>query len=199
MARNFCPMCGTPLAPGRTSCPGCGRLFDPEETLGTPEEPQASEASENPAPQRPGPAPQEEMPAPPAEDARASSPAAEGAAAQTPPRPMYAPQGPVYAPPSPPQMGAPRYAPYRGPGGYHASEMPEYIGFGGYLGMSVAGLLPVIGYIFLLIWSFDSAPRPNRRNFARGLIVAKLIMDVVLFVGAFALAFFIGMLGYYYY
>ena len=56
-----------------------------------------------------------------------------------------------------------------------------------YLGMSLLGMVPVIGLVFLLVWALDSPGRPNRRNFARGFLAARVIAWAVFFVLTFVL------------
>ena len=70
---------------------------------------------------------------------------------------------------------------------YGQPELPEPISMGSYLGMSLLGMVPVIGLVFLLVWALDSPGRPNRRNFARGFLAARVIAWVVFFVLTFVL------------
>ena len=65
---------------------------------------------------------------------------------------------------------------------YGQPELPEPISMGSYLGMSLWGMVPVIGLVFLLVWALDSPGRPNRRNFARGFLAARVIAWAVFFV-----------------
>ena len=58
---------------------------------------------------------------------------------------------------------------------------------GSYLGMSLLGMVPVIGLVFLLVWALDSPGRPNRRNFARGFLAARVIAWAVFLVLTFVL------------
>ena len=41
--------------------------------------------------------------------------------------------------------------------------------------------------VFLLVWALDSRGRPNRRNFARGFLAARVIAWAVFFVLTFVL------------
>ena len=70
---------------------------------------------------------------------------------------------------------------------YGQPELPEPISMGSYLGMSLLGMVPVIGLVFLLVWALDSPGRPNRRNFARGFLAARVIAWAVFFVLTFVL------------
>ena len=74
--------------------------------------------------------------------------------------------------------------------------------FGGFglqrqrLGSSLlAGAVPLIGWIVLLIWAFESGAEPNRRTLARGCLVVKAIgwalvvlLYALLFVFVFSMA-----------
>ena len=53
--------------------------------------------------------------------------------------------------------------------------------------MSLLGMVPVIGLVFLLVWALDSPGRPNRRNFARGFLAARVIAWAVFLVLTFVL------------
>ena len=92
------------------------------------------------------------------------------------PRPIYMPSRPegTPGPGVPPPAYAQRPA-YYTPGmqSYGQPELPEPISMGSYLGMSLLGMVPVIGLVFLLVWALDSPGRPNRRNFARGFLAAR--------------------------
>lgn len=106
------------------------------------------------------------------------------------PRPIYMPPrhegtpGPGVPPPAYAQRPA-----YYTPGmqSYGQPELPEPISMGSYLGMSLLGMVPVIGLVFLLVWALDSPGRPNRRNFARGFLAARVIAWAVFFVLTFVL------------
>lgn len=106
------------------------------------------------------------------------------------PRPIYMlprPEG-TPGPGVPPPAYAQRPA-YYTPGmqSYGQPELPEPISMGSYLGMSLLGMVPVIGLVFLLVWALDSPGRPNRRNFARGFLAARVIAWAVFFVLTFVL------------
>lgn len=100
------------------------------------------------------------------------------------PRPIYMPPRPegTPGPGVPPPAYAQRPA-YYTPGmqSYGQPELPEPISMGSYLGMSLLGMVPVIGLVFLLVWALDSPGRPNRRNFARGFLAARVIAWAVFF------------------
>ena len=56
----------------------------------------------------------------------------------------------------------------------------------GYIGYSLLFALPIVGFICLIIYSFNGN-NINRRNFARSYFCALLIV-LILFIAAFALA-----------
>ena len=62
-------------------------------------------------------------------------------------------------------------------------------------GTLLAGAVPLIGWIVLLIWAFESGAEPNRRTLARGCLVVKAIgwalvvlLYALLFVFVFSMA-----------
>lgn len=112
------------------------------------------------------------------------------------------PYGPAYA-------GGPRYQPVGGPYGPgvpapFADGTPLTLGSA--LLMLVVSIIPVAGWIVLLIWAFGSSESQSRRNLARALLIFKLIQLVlgilafnVLLEGLSALAEMFFGYGYYYY
>ncbi len=239
---KYCKLCGAPLEPDMTVCPGCGRFLEQDAPDIAPSPDLSPEAhSEAPDPASDGPAAEDGRPragvpweydeeqadapsgAPeqPAYGAQPQDPSSE----QIPPVPPYppydAPQQPVYGaqpqglpseqvPPPYPPYHTPRYAPqppvyaqppayyyppdprgYQQPPAYYGlPEQPEAISFGSYLCMSLIGLLPVVGLIYLLVQAVQGPGRPNRRNFARGLLTARLIL-----FAAAVLLLFLGRIG----
>lgn len=107
----------------------------------------------------------------------------------TPPQPLYMPPRPTGMPGSGNQPAYAQHPIYYvpGPQGYGQPEPPEQISMGSYLGMSLLGMVPVLGLVFLLVWALDSPGRPNRRNFARGFLAARVIAWAVFFVLVFVL------------
>ncbi len=63
----------------------------------------------------------------------------------------------------------------------------------GYFGLQILFAIPVVGFIFLLVFSFSNA-NINRRNFARsywcGLLVAVIIVIVMMLLGVSATSLF---------
>lgn len=187
MARNFCRFCGEALdPPDACLCPACGRAL----TL-------AAGASDSEAPDEPALPPEPDasgMNLPKNAPVNADTPQRAGtgvpeAAAALPVPPRGAPEPPpVYGVPVLPYPGmyVTPYG-YAPPGAYGANrqeyppngEPPELVTFSSALMLSLIGLIPVAGLIYLLFQSFLSAAGPNRRNFARGLLTARLILTAV--------------------
>ena len=112
-----------------------------------------------------------------------------------------------YTPPAAPG-GQPPYGvpPYAAPGACGAQggyappyaawqPRPEPLTLGRTVGTLLAGAVPLIGWIVLLIWAFESGAEPNRRTLARGCLVVKAIgwalvvlLYALLFVFVFSMA-----------
>lgn len=113
--------------------------------------------------------------------------------------PPYAAPGAV-PPPARNVSPAPGMPPYAVPGAYAQpytpwEPQPEPLTLGRTVGTLLVGALPLVGWIVLLIWAFESGAEPNRRTLARGYLVVKAIgwalavlMYVLLFVFAFSMA-----------
>ena len=77
--------------------------------------------------------------------------------------------------PLPPQYARdPRYA--------MQGEVPEPVSFISAFTMSLIGMVPVVGLVYLLLQAMQSPGQPNRRTFARGLLTARLIVLLVVVV-----------------
>ena len=123
------------------------------------------------------------------------------------PGPAHGGPGMPYTPPAAPG-GQPPYGvpPYAAPGacgaqgGYAPPDAawqprPEPLTLGRTVGTLLAGAVPLIGWIVLLIWAFESGAEPNRRTLARGCLVVKAIgwalvvlLYALLFVFVFSMA-----------
>lgn len=219
MREKFCMRCGTPLN-GAAQCPACG--YEPQhdacEGSGgpVPEGQSAAQPAAEPTPAAPreataGPAaPEESAPqaqppfgpapgmAPPAWGGPQPGPA-QGPQAGRQAAPPYAAPGAV-PPPARNVSPAPGVPPYAVPGAYAQpytpwEPQPEPLTLGRTVGTLLVGALPLVGWIVLLIWAFESGAEPNRRTLARGYLVVKAIgwalavlMYVLLFVFAFSMA-----------
>ncbi|MFR9216231.1 MAG: hypothetical protein ACLVKK_08360 [Ruthenibacterium sp.] len=184
--------------------------------------PQAEERAV-PAPGQPvlqpaaGPAAPEDTPArrPAPEAAFAAQPAAPRLPLQAGPAfgpapgmaPPWGGPGMPYTPPAAPG-GQPPYGvpPYAAPGACGAQggyappyaawqPRPEPLTLGRTIGTLLAGAVPLIGWVVLLIWAFESGAEPNRRTLARGCLVVKAIgcalvvlLYVLLFVFTLSMA-----------
>ena len=123
------------------------------------------------------------------------------------PGPAHGGPGVPYTPPAAPG-GQPPYGvpPYAAPGACGAQggyappyaawqPRPEPLTLGRTVGTLLAGAVPLIGWIVLLIWAFESGAEPNRRTLARGCLVVKAIgwalvvlLYALLFVFVFSMA-----------
>lgn len=194
---NYCIYCGASLPPDAQLCPRCGRLIP--EVDAPPAEPAAEplpvEAEET-APVAPA---EEEAPAPPPEDAAAASPQLRQ---EAPPEaaPAYAAPRPPQPPLEAPRAAAPKYVPMGLPVRGLTENVPaDLLTTGGVLGMVLLGLLPLVGWIVLLVWAFDAASGPNHRALAKGLLLAKLIVGVLVVLLVWLLMFLLTMWPYYWY
>ena len=225
MREKFCMRCGTPLnGAARCPACGYEPQHDACEVPGgpVPEGQSAAQPAAEPTPAAPreatvGPAAPEESapqapqpaaaaPAQPAPPAAGPAPAAQPAAAPGPqalqagaPCTGFAAARPV-PPPARNVSPAPGMPPYAVPGAYAQpytpwEPQPEPLTLGRTVGTLLVGALPLVGWIVLLIWAFESGAEPNRRTLARGYLVVKAIgwalavlMYVLLFVFAFSMA-----------
>lgn len=143
---------------------------------GEPAREEANAAPVPPAPPAPTPVPLPRVPQTVLDKARAQLDAAEPPApgAQTPPpagetpaeQPKYAPVGPALRP----------------------SAQGAGITTGGVLSMLMLALLPVAGWVLMLVWAFDSQSSEARRCVAKGILLFKLIALALALVLLLALA-----------
>ena len=216
MREKFCMRCGTPLN-GAAQCPECG--YEPQH--GEYEAPGGAAPAGQSAPQAPASeaafaaqpaAPQVQQPAEgPAPCGHAPHPPFAGGGPAFGPAPGMAPPwggpGMPYTPPAAPG-GQPPYGmpPYAAPGACGAQggyappyaawqPRPEPLTLGRTIGTLLAGAVPLIGWVVLLIWAFESGAEPNRRTLARGCLVVKAIgcalvvlLYVLLFVFTLSMA-----------
>ncbi|WP_367924373.1 hypothetical protein [uncultured Ruthenibacterium sp.] len=163
---NYCIYCGFPLKDGNSKCPRCGRdlpvdQVEPAETSQSdaataPVSPNAETSPVETAPQYSQPSVQQ---VPPENGAQyAHNPNPNGPS-------QYMPGG--YFPQN--------YGNGAGYSNYAFCEGPEMLSVGTIVGMLVLGHIPLVGWIIMLIWGFERSSRPNRRNLARGILIAKLI------------------------
>ncbi len=181
---HYCIYCGAALPPDAQLCPRCGRLVPeveapaeptaavaPEEAV-EPDTLPAQEAAAEPEQAAEPPAgPQEPVPPQPVtEELRPTplQPPQELEEQPVPPRPAPRPAAPKYAP-----VGMERAAQQ------FARPQADLLTTGGVLGLVLLGLLPLVGWIVLLVWAFDSASGPNHRALAKGLLLAKVLLLIL--------------------
>ena len=218
MREKFCMRCGTPLN-GAAQCPECG--YEPqhgeyEVPGGAAPTGQSAPQADNAAVPAPGaampPAGAPAVPRPPfAGQGPAFGPAPGTAPPWGGPQPGPPPGGPgvPYTPPAAPG-GQPLYGvpPYAASGACGAQgggyappyaawqPRPEPLTLGRTIGTLLAGAVPLIGWIVLLIWAFESGAEPNRRTLARGCLVVKAIgLALVVLLYALLFVFMFSMAG----
>lgn len=146
----FCSFCGTQVPDDIKFCTGCGKPM-PLQIKMQPSSVQQPVAQPQPAYTAPAP-PQQVYAAPP------------------PPQPVYAPpagQPYAYAAPADPNAPLPPGSKY------------EPITTGGYIGIMLLMLLPVINFILLLVWACGGCRKVNKTNFARAMLIVMLISMVL--------------------
>ncbi|MGN0975287.1 MAG: zinc-ribbon domain-containing protein [Gemmiger sp.] len=67
--------------------------------------------------------------------------------------------------PLPPTNGTPRYSP-----------PPQELSTGGYLGSLLLFMIPVVGLILMLVWSFSANVKPERKKLARAYLIRTAIV-----------------------
>ncbi len=61
----------------------------------------------------------------------------------------------------------------------------ETVSFGEWVGTFVLLLIPIVGFILMLVWAFGSGAKPSKRNFARAYFlvwVIGLVVGIVTFL-----------------
>ncbi|MGN0984012.1 MAG: hypothetical protein ACI4OI_04140 [Gemmiger sp.] len=81
--------------------------------------------------------------------------------------------------PLPPERPAPVQSPPPTP--QYANPAPDdSLTMGGYLVTLLVSLLPVAGFIMMLVWSFSSTAAPARRKLAQAYLVRTLIVSALI-------------------
>lgn len=112
-----------------------------------------------------------------------------GAAAQAPrpapPPPAQPHSGYAPPPPQPAPVHAHAYAPAPHPGLAGATNgLCPPLTTGQFLGIFLLMCVPLLGFILLLVWAFgDGSGNPNRKNYARAMLLMQVIACVILVVG----------------
>ncbi len=85
-------------------------------------------------------------------------------------------------PPPPPQYQQPVYQQpvYQQPQPTYRAPAPgaaaaPVLSVGSYIGMMLLACLPVVGFILLLVWAFGSTENPNKKNYARAVLIISVI------------------------
>ncbi len=76
----------------------------------------------------------------------------------------------------------------------------ETVSFGEWVGTLILLLIPIVGFILMLVWAFGSGAKPSKRNFARAYFllwaIGVVIGTITFFASAASLAaFFSGLAG----
>lgn len=184
---------------------------DPQPHVAPPPAPQAAQpaTADTPPQPAPGAAAPPAAPWPYAADAYGQPHAGPSPQTAAPPMPPYAaPGAPQYAAPRMPQYAAPPAPQYAAPGGpypyapgswgYGAPTQPDLVSTGSYLGMFLLGCIPLAGLIYLIVQAAGNQWRPNRRNFARGLLAARAILLGAAYVLLLLVGVWGSMNGFYY-
>ena len=164
------------------AAPGAPSDAPAKEEANTAPAPRAPLAQTPPAPT---PVPQPSAPQTVLDKARAQLDAAK-------PAPVPAPaEPPAHGAQTPPPAGEtpaeqPKYAPV-GPA-LRPSAQGAGITTGGVLSMLMLALLPVAGWVLMLVWAFDSQSSEARRCVAKGILLFKLIALALVLVLLLALA-----------
>lgn len=190
MANKFCTSCGTPIQGNERFCTGCGQ---PAENHAPAAEP-VTAAVTDPAMQEPeakgeAPAPQPAEPTP--GRAYAPPPPQAGPTPQAYASPPLQNYPPPQAYPYPPQQPYP-YLPQASGAYAQAPDTPptgKYapIGLGGWLGIMLLMLIPIVNIILIIVWACGGCKRVTQRSFARATLIFMAVMVVLsLTIGYFA-------------
>lgn len=93
------------------------------------------------------------------------------AAPPPPPQQTYAPPGPYMSPQT-----------YIPPVSYSPQQGSEPLRVIQYIGMFLLMSIPLVGIILLFVWGFGSGVNPNKKNFARAMLILSLIGLVLSFI-----------------
>ncbi|NLW10643.1 MAG: zinc ribbon domain-containing protein [Clostridiaceae bacterium] len=104
-------------------------------------------------------------------------------------------------PPPPPQYQQPQYQQSYQQSGYTPAVDNSPLSVGQYIGMYLLQIIPVVGFILLLVWAFSGDTNINKKNWARAMLIIMLIGIVlaIIFSVAFAglIASLMGSMSYY--
>lgn len=168
----FCTFCGAQVPDDIKFCTGCGKPMPPQVKVQPPLQAQPQVQPQVQPQAQPQVQPQPVTPPPPPAYTAPASP-------QPQPQPAYT--APVPPPPQPqPVYAAPSVQPpvYATPADPNAPLPPgskyEPITIGGYIGIILLMMLPLINFILLLVWACGGCRKVNKTNFARAMLVVML-------------------------
>lgn len=78
-------------------------------------------------------------------------------------------------PPPPPQYQQPQYQQSYQQPGYTPAVDNSPLSVGQYIGMYLIQLIPVVGFILLLVWAFSADTNLNKKNWAKAMLIIMLI------------------------
>jgi hypothetical protein len=64
-------------------------------------------------------------------------------------------------------------------------EQSAPLSFGQYLGMMIVSLIPCVGFIMMLVWSFGSKASASKKNWARAHLVFMIIAGIIIGILAY--------------
>lgn len=152
----FCTFCGTQVPDNIKFCTSCGKPMG------------ITVASPPPAP----PVQQVQPQAPPPQ------PQPVYAQPQAAPQPQQAYVAPP-APPAQPYAAQPYAPPAADPNALPPGSKYEPITTGGYIGIMLLMMLPLINFILLLVWACGGCRKVNKTNFARAMLIIMLVGTVL--------------------
>ena len=144
----LCPKCGAELPEGAQFCRECGEAIAQSEAFNAPAAPNAA----------PAPQPQYQASAP-----------------QSAPAPQYAAPAPAAAPQYRANASAPAYQQSYAVAQSPASRTPEMT-WGKFFWTRVLFSIPLVGFIFMLIWSFGGSSNRTRVQYARSYLIPGAIL-----------------------
>jgi hypothetical protein len=203
-----CPNCGQNMADDAVFCVDCGQRLPKDEKPAPSAQPQAQPQVTPAAPPQQQPAQQQPIPPQPQAQRQPMTqpqgyvPPAAPAGAQyrqgnqygSPGQNQYQNPNPggQYGYPQPQQPGI--YASGGVPGGIPGgmNELNAPMTVGQYILFFLISMIPLVGFIMLLVWAFSNETNINRKNLARAMLIWTLIAVVlsiissVVFAAAFA-------------
>ncbi len=158
----FCTFCGAQVPDDIKFCTGCGKPMPPQVKVQPPLQAQPQVQPQVQPQAQPQVQPQPVTPPPPPAYTAPASPQPQPQPAYAAPVPPPPQPQPVYATPADPNAPLPPGSKY------------EPITTGGYIGIMLLMMLPLINFILLLVWACGGCRKVNKTNFARAMLVVML-------------------------